>query len=367
MEIEKKDYAEAIKYLKKAQSIKIKSISLNQKISWSIGWNLFLQKKFKESSSFFKKEKKKHKDYFFNLKLNFWESISLDKLGHKKKAENLWGEMYKNNPFSYYGIISQLKLNKPFHPFTKSQNESNTLNKNQSKTLDFLLAIKELKLAKNFLKESSKKIKDIKELKNLVPFYNKLKWHRGLINKFYSIKANKRVPHTKYFFHHLFPMPFQDFVNKASKKFNIERELIYSITRQESAFDLFSRSYAEAYGPMQITPENASFLSKKFKISYKSPHDLFTPQVNFDLGSALLKGLQERFNHQFIFYVAAYNASHRSVERWAKERYNGDPLQFIELIPYNETKNYVKLVLRNYINYKRLNSKKPFYFPKDIL
>ena len=118
---------------------------------------------------------------------------------------------------------------------------------------------------------------------------------------------------------------------------------------------------------MQITPENASRLSKAVNIVYNSPTDLFSPKVNFLMGSALLKRLQEKFNDKFIFYVAAYNASKKSVERWAEERYNGDSLQFIELIPYNETKNYVKLVLRNYINYKRLNSKRPFYFPKDIL
>ena len=367
MEIEKKDFNKAISYLNNANSIDFTDKKLREKISWSIGWNLFLLNKFKESASYFNKEKKKNNNYFFNLKLNFWESIALEKMGKEKKAEALWMDIYKKNPYSYYGIISRLKLNKPFEPLDRSPISSEHVKDEESKVIDFFISTDELKLAKKFLSKKSTYAKNISELKSLIPLYNKLKWHKGLLNKFYSIEAVQRVPHTKDFFNHLFPTPFKFHVDKASKKFNIEKELIYSITRQESAFELYSRSFAEAYGPMQITPENASRLSKTFNIVYNNPTDLFSPKVNFLMGSALLKKLQERFNDKFIFYVAAYNASKNSVERWAQERYNGDPLQFIELIPYNETKNYVKLVLRNYINYKRLNSKGPFYFPKDIL
>ena len=118
---------------------------------------------------------------------------------------------------------------------------------------------------------------------------------------------------------------------------------------------------------MQITPENAKRLAKKFSIPYKKTRDLYNPRINFALGSALLKDLQERFNQQFIFYIAAYNANNKSVKRWSEERYDGDAFKFIELIPYNETKKYVMLVLRNYINYKRVTNNKPFYFPRDIL
>jgi soluble lytic murein transglycosylase len=366
MEVEKKDFKKAINFLQKAKFIEFRGAQLHEEISWALGWNLFLKGDFEKSASYFKKEKKKNKKYFFNLKLTFWESIALEKMGKQKEAESLWVKMYEKTPYSYYGIMSWLKLKRPFQPFTKNHNDFKKLERPTIKVIDFLISTKELTLAKKFLIEKSRQTKNISELKKFIPFYTKLKWHRGLFSKFYSIRAEQRVPHTKDFFHYLFPRPFKSYVDKASKKFTIEKELIYSITRQESSFDLYSISFAEAYGAMQITPENASYISKGLDINYKRPHDLFIPQVNFSLGSALLKSLKKEFNGKFIFYVAAYNASKEPVKRWIQERYNGDPLQFIELIPYNETKNYVKLVLRNYINYKRLNSKSPFYFPNDV-
>ena len=196
MEIEKKDFKEAINYLKKAKSIQFKDKGLREKITWSIGWNLFLLNRFEESASYFNEEKKKNKSYFFNLKLTFWESIALEKMNKDKEAETLWIDMYKKNPYSYYGIMSRLKLNKPFEPFRKLSNPPESLKNETSIVIEFLISTNELKLAKSFLSKKSAQAKNISELKSFIPYYNKLNWHKGLLNKFYSIEAVQRVPHT---------------------------------------------------------------------------------------------------------------------------------------------------------------------------
>ena len=367
IEVEKKNYKSSLNYLLKADRVKKIKKDLKNKITWSIGWNYFLLNEFEKSAAYFKKEKEKVDNYYLKLKFAFWESISYEKTGQIKRAEKEWANLYEEAPFTYYGVISQLKLNKPFLPIFKDQKKSFDEIKNIDPVFYFIKKTNNGRHAKAYLKNKTRNIKSIEELKKLIPFFNSIGWHQGLFHKFYSINPKTRTPHTEEFFHNLFPTPFEDSINKASKKYNIEREIIYSITRQESAFELFSRSHAEAYGPMQITPENAKRLSKRYKIPYGQAKDLYNPQINFDLGSALLKGLQKKFNQQFIFYIAAYNANNASVRRWAEERYDGDAFKFIELIPYNETKNYVMLVLRNYINYKRVTNKKPFYFPRDIL
>ncbi|MBG07684.1 MAG: hypothetical protein CME68_02940 [Halobacteriovoraceae bacterium] len=367
IEVEKKDYKKSLNYLLKANKVKKIKEDLKNKIIWSIGWNYFLLNQFEKSANYFKKEKEKVNSYYLKLKLSFWESISYEKLGLLKKAEKAWLDLYKEAPFTYYGVVSQLKLNKPFIPISRIQKKNSYNIKNIDPIFYFIKKTNHTKHAKTYLKSKVRKIKAIKELKELIPFFNSIGWHQGIFHKFYSIDPKTRAPHTEDFFHNLFPTPFEDSINKVSKKYNIEPEIIYSITRQESAFELYSRSHAEAYGPMQITPENAKRLARRYKIPYKKAKDLFKPQINFALGSALIKGLQEKFNQQFIFYIAAYNANNASVKRWTEERYDGDVFKFIELIPYNETKNYVMLVLRNYINYKRVTNKKPFYFPRDIL
>ena len=116
IEIEKKNYKNSLNYLFKANKVKNIKIDLKNKITWSIGWNYFLLNKFDESAKFFKKEKEKIDNYYLKLKFSFWESISYEKLGLLKKAEKEWTKLYKEAPFTYYGVVSQLKLNKPFMP-----------------------------------------------------------------------------------------------------------------------------------------------------------------------------------------------------------------------------------------------------------
>ena len=76
-------------------------------------------------------------------------------MGKAKKAEALWMDIYKKNPYSYYGIISRLKLNKPFEPFDRSPMSSQIKNK-ESKLIDFFISTDELKLAKKFLSARKK-------------------------------------------------------------------------------------------------------------------------------------------------------------------------------------------------------------------
>ena len=73
------------------------------------------------------------------------------------------------------------------------------------------------------------------------------------------------------------------------------------------------------------------------------------------------------FPNDFVSNVAAYNASCNAVKKWKETRFKGDYITFVEMIPYAETQGYVKLVLRNYLIYLRLESGKDFYFPENLL
>jgi soluble lytic murein transglycosylase len=97
-------------------------------------------------------------------------------------------------------------------------------------------------------------------------------------------------------------------------------------------------------------------MARDSAFDYKQADDLYRPQLNISMGSAFLKRLLDQFDQQFIMTVASYNASEDAVMMWLKTRYRGDPLEFIEDIPYSETMTYIKLVLRNFIYYSRLAS-----------
>ena len=132
----------------------------------------------------------------------------------------------------------------------------------------------------------------------------------------------------------------------------IERALIFAITRQESAFAADAISGAGARGLMQLMPRTAKAVSRQLKVNYSKNLLTADPAYNARLGSAYLASLIEKFNGSYVLAIASYNAGPRNVNRWLKEW--GDPrsgdidmTDWIEFIPFSETRNYVQRVIEN--------------------
>jgi len=139
----------------------------------------------------------------------------------------------------------------------------------------------------------------------------------------------------------------------------IEVPLILAITRQESAFATDAVSRAGARGLMQLMPATARAVSRKLKVSYSKAKLTENPEYNTLLGSTYLGGLINRFDGSYILAIASYNAGASRVNRWVREW--GDPrtgdidvIDWIELIPFSETRNYVQRVLENLQMYRQL-------------
>ena len=153
-----------------------------------------------------------------------------------------------------------------------------------------------------------------------------------------------------------------------AEKTSIPESLIYSIIKQESAFNEKTRSPADALGLMQMIPRLAKQLSKKFDVVYKDPDDLFAPEINIQLGSFELMEQIKKQSGQLTFVAAAYNAGPSALNGWLKSRIGSDILEFIEEIPYEETRTYVKLIARNKLFYDRISKRDDeHFFPSDFL
>jgi soluble lytic murein transglycosylase len=127
-----------------------------------------------------------------------------------------------------------------------------------------------------------------------------------------------------------------------------------ALIRQESLFDTHARSPATALGLMQLIPATAARVAKQLGLPAPSHEALFQPEVNVGLGTQYLKDLLQRYSNNWFKALAAYNAGEAAVDRWEKEIATDDTEEFVERIPYVETRGYVKLVLRNHRIYKRL-------------
>ncbi len=144
-----------------------------------------------------------------------------------------------------------------------------------------------------------------------------------------------------------FPIPKLDFVNEP------EKSLVLGVIRQESAFHAAAVSPAGARGLMQLMPETAKRVAKTVGATYTGPGQLVSdPAFNIQLGSTYLQTQLDDFGGSYIMALAAYNAGPNRVRRWVNDfgdpRNPGtDPIDWVEMIPFNETRTYVQKVLEN--------------------
>jgi len=139
---------------------------------------------------------------------------------------------------------------------------------------------------------------------------------------------------------------------------------ILSIIRQESEFDLSANSHAGAKGLMQLMPFTAKLVSKQAKLPYSKSRLTTDPEYNINLGSHYIAGLILNYDGAYPFAVAAYNAGPNRVKYWKKINKNPQKKQinyvdWIELIKFKETRNYVQRVLENYNVYRYILEKRP--------
>ncbi len=132
----------------------------------------------------------------------------------------------------------------------------------------------------------------------------------------------------------------------------VEPAVVYSIARQESAFNPRDVSSANALGLMQVTPEAGRYVAKKFNVAYDQKRLLNDNVYNMQIGSAELGDVISGYRGSYILAFAGYNAGRGRVKEWV-ERYgdprdpNVDPVDWVELIPFSETRNYVQRILEN--------------------
>ncbi len=155
-----------------------------------------------------------------------------------------------------------------------------------------------------------------------------------------------------------FPIAFQSEVKAASKRFHLDESLIYAIMRKESMYRIKARSYVGAGGLMQLMPTTAKFLSDKYKLNINM-NEWLNPNASIMLGAANLNFMDKLFSDNKVLGVSSYNAGQGNVANWLTN-YPMDGDQWIETIPFGETRNYAKLVFAYMTIYESeiLNNKK---------
>ena len=179
----------------------------------------------------------------------------------------------------------------------------------------------------------------------------------------FAIQISKIASYEKRF-HNKFNYPIISTPNYINGRKIPETAFILSIIRQESEFDLSANSHAGAKGLMQLMPYTAKLVAKQANLPYTKSRLTTDPEYNINLGSHYIAGLILEYDGAYPFAIAAYNAGPKRVRYWKK--LNKDPqkkqinyVDWIELIKFKETRNYVQRVLENYNVYRYILEQKP--------
>ncbi len=151
----------------------------------------------------------------------------------------------------------------------------------------------------------------------------------------------------------IFPWPNRRAVEAEAAEFGVDPLLLVAIVRQESVFDAQALSPAGARGLAQLLPGTAALTARGLDVTFY-PEWINVPDLNLHLGAAHLQELLQRFGGRVDAAAAAYNAGASPVKRWLERPGADDPDEFVELIPYQETRGYVRAVLRNRELYRAL-------------
>ena len=152
----------------------------------------------------------------------------------------------------------------------------------------------------------------------------------------------------------LFPRPYWNDLKRYSLANGLDPYLVASLIRQESEFNPLAVSHANAVGLMQLLPKTGKVVAHQEKLKGYTPSQLFTPTVNLQLGTHYFRGMVDHFGGSFAYALAAYNAGIPRMEEWLGQGKYRDEQEFVESIPFTETREYVQAILRNANVYRQL-------------
>ena len=291
----------------------------------------------------------------------YWTAQIYQNEGNKKEGERLLKSIIKSYPFTYYGFLAQRKitdfnLSRPV-VFPNIKNLDKINNKAIARTRE----LDNLGLSEYLIYEYKKSgVQKFMNKSNyyyyLARFYStsgkKFRAYQliDLYFKRFLVKNSSNIPQDLWEI--AYPSYLLEKVTSKVEKYSIDPFLILALIRQESFFEENAISLANAIGLMQIMPDMVNNHRKYTR------NDLFDVDINLDIGIRNFYNILKRFNNKAYLAIASHNAGVKNVEEWlGRLNYKNDE-EFIEQIPFRETRNFVKRVLTGYYQYKRIYEKR---------
>jgi len=270
---------------------------------------------------------------------------------------------------AYYGQLARARLGLPAldlaPPPPKPDNEAEAQRLELVRALEILYALNERRLAISLMASSGESLHDTGTLSALGELAQQYEDARGMLHMGKGALARG------------LPLEYYAFPTVGVPRYspiapNIEKAMLYAIIRQESAFDPSDWSSAQAMGLMQVTPEAGRDTCKRFGCSYDFKRLRSDSPYNLQVGAAEIAGVLQDYRGNQLLAFAAYNAGRGRVQEWIAKYGDPrdpkvDPVDWVERIPFMETRNYVQRVMENFQVYRvHFAEDAPLTIDKDL-
>lgn len=373
---EKEKFDQAIETFNKGLIEEKLTLSIYEKTLWNLAWLEYKNSRWLEAAEHLTSLSQNMTEPIDQYKALFWLGKTYGKLNKPEESKTSFEKLILLDPVGYYGMMAHKELNLKFKPIVLNNQhfdylkDLSILSESDRKDIEALVLLEDktnLENAMNYFFEKFKTQLNPEQTLSFLQIYAEAGMYLPLfamVNKLTPELKNQVLTLTPQL---LFPLPFKELTLEAEKTTKTKAEFLNAIIRQESAFNPRARSSVDALGLTQLMPKVAKQTAKAHNVTFKSDDDLYDPALSILLGAWELQDLLQRNKMNYILSIASYNASGSAVKNWYKTRFKADPLEFIEEVPYEETRGYLKLVLRNTVFYKRLLADKEFEFPLEYL
>ena len=309
---------------------------------WGMGWTRFIAGQYKESGEVFSKLYAQYED----PKYLYWQARSKEALG--EDAKDLYQVLLQYNNNFYVALSAARGKVRAGGPVSAETAEAAPASDKKFERVDALLSLGMTKEAGGELQWITKRIDSPATLVAVAARFQKIGDFR------HAISLAARMPYSEKMHRFWYPLAFRKEVEEVSRKNGIDPMVALSVMREESRFDPDARSVAGARGLMQLMPRTAYRLDRKVNVGISSESEINDVGTNIRLGVYYLKSLFDEFG-SLPHVLAAYNAGEAAVKRWWEKGNYRAVDEFIEDIPYSETRHYVKKVITSYYQYKKFS------------
>lgn len=327
---------------------------------WVVFWDRYLNKDYEEAKKLAFRHLTTYKTVKSTPRMAYWLAKTELKQNKTQEAHNILKRIIAKYPDDYYSLRAEYLLNKKVGFWDTNVNDKLPQNKED---IEFPVTLSDLE------------IKDLKLINTLFELGDYDIWlsadyENKIVESWFELRKNKKTRsvtlardsiaimnekplYISAAYKLAYPLHYVEEINLASEKLQIDPYYILSIIKEESHFNETAKSSANAKGLMQLMPDTANYVASKFSPDLSVLADLDNPKINIYIGVNYIKYLKEKFGND-LYVTAAYNAGEGSLTAWLKKFDTSDEDEFIENIPYSETRNYIKKVFRTYHLYKKI-------------